>query len=62
MESSKGKKASVSPKSSKVSDESETEQPAELPNPTDVQPGYEGFFFFFSYSSLCITNYFSKHD
>ncbi|GLD45765.1 cilia- and flagella-associated protein 74 isoform X1, partial [Lates japonicus] len=43
VEPSKGKKASLSPKSSKVSDESETEQPAELPDPTDVQPGSEQY-------------------
>lgn len=39
VETSKGKKASVTPKISKVSDDPKIEQLTESPNPADIQPG-----------------------
>lgn len=39
VETSKGKKASVIPKNSKVSDGPKTDQLTESPNPADIQPG-----------------------
>ncbi|XP_010769280.1 uncharacterized protein isoform X1 [Notothenia coriiceps] len=43
VETSKGKKAPVIPKNSKVSDVPQTELLTELPEPADIQPGSEHF-------------------
>ncbi|XP_070696380.1 cilia- and flagella-associated protein 74 [Pempheris klunzingeri] len=43
VESSKGKKASVIPKNSRVSESPKTEQLTESPSPADIQPGSEQY-------------------
>ncbi|KAL7399008.1 hypothetical protein ABVT39_018484 [Epinephelus coioides] len=43
VETSKGKKAPVIPKNSKVSDGMKTDQLTESPNPADIQPGSEQY-------------------
>ncbi|XP_059190214.1 cilia- and flagella-associated protein 74 [Centropristis striata] len=43
VETSKGKKASVIPKNSKVSDEPKTDELTESTNPSDIQPGSEQY-------------------
>ncbi|XP_040009856.1 cilia- and flagella-associated protein 74 isoform X3 [Xiphias gladius] len=43
VEPSKGKKASVNPKNSNVSDDPKTDKLTESPNPADIQPGSEQY-------------------